>query len=136
MRLELTIVVLVLAAVVLTGMGDLGGVPEGTVPKTEENIKSHLVDRSGTATQLSRFSAGGKLFMDGRRGQGDLSVPLRDLKQVTFGQASGGTVPAELLLKSGRKIELKVPRTLQFHGDTGYGAFRIMAGEVSRIEFN
>ncbi|MRR35241.1 hypothetical protein EG829_11265, partial [bacterium] len=41
--------------------------------------------------------------------------------------------PAELLLKSGSRIQLKIPKGAVFHGDTGVGAYRISAHDVSRI---
>ena len=135
MRGPLTAVVVLLVAAVLTGMGDLGGPPEGTVPKTQENVKAQLIDRSGVSTELSRFSMGGKLFLEGRRGQGELSVFFRDLKEVSFGSVSGDHVPADLLLKTGKSVQLKVLKNAVFHGDTGYGVYRISAHEVSRIVF-
>ena len=119
----------------LTGMGGLGGTPEGTVPKTEENIKAQLVDRSGVSTELTMFSMDGKVFLEGRRGEGQMSVFFRDLKEVSFGPVSGDMAPADLLLKSGSRVQLKVNKGAVFHGDTGTGAYRISAQDVSRIVF-
>lgn len=135
MRGVLTTVLLLLAAAMLTGMGGLGGTPEGTVPKTEENIKAQIVDRSGVSTELSRFSMDGEVFLDGRRGEGHMSVFFRDLKEVSFGPVSGEDVPADLLLKSGSRLLLKVRKSAVFYGDTGSGAYRISAADVSRIVF-
>lgn len=130
-----TAVLALLAAAMLTGMGGLGGAPEGTVPKTEENIKAQIVDRSGVSIELVRFSVDGKVFLDGRRGEGKMSVFFRDLKEVSFGPMSGDEAPAELLLKSGSRVQLKVPKSAVFYGDTGSGAYRISAPDVSRIVF-
>lgn len=135
MRGVLTTVLVLLTAAMLTGMGNLGGAPEGTVPKTEENIKAQIVDRSGVSTELSRFSMDGEVFLDGRRGEGHMSVFFRDLKEIGFGPVSGEDVPADLLLKSGSRLQLKVKKGAVFYGDTGSGAYRISAGDVSRIVF-
>lgn len=135
MRGALTAVLILLTAVLLTGMGNMGGSPEGTVPKTSENIKAQVVDRSGVATELSRFSLDGNIFIDGRRGEGVMSVFFRDLKEVTFGPVKGDDAPAELVLKSGLRVQLMVKKGTLFYGDTGVGAFRIAAGNVSRIVF-
>lgn len=129
-------VLVLLTAAMLAGMGSLGGTPEGTVPKTDENIRVRIVDRSGVATELSRFSMDGEVFLEGRRGEGKMSVQFRDLAEVGFGPVSGDDVPAELLLKSGIRHQLKVRKSALFYGDTGYGAFRISAGDVSRIVFS
>lgn len=136
MRCALTAVLVLLTATMLMGMGNLGGTPEGTVPKTEENIKAQIIDRSGVSTELSRFSMGGNVFLEGRRGEGQMSVFFRDLKEVSFGPESGNEAPADLLLKSGNRLQLKVNKSAVFYGDTGSGAYRISASDVSRIVFH
>lgn len=136
MRSVLTAVLVLLTAVVLTGMGNMGGPPEGTVPKTEENIRVQLKDRSGVATELSRFSMDGNVFLEGRHGEGRMTVFFRDLKEVSFGAVSGDDVAADLLLKTGNHLQLRVTKGALFYGDTGSGAFRIAAGDVSRIVFH
>lgn len=136
MRNLLTVALILLTAALLTGMGNLGGTPEGTVPKTDENIRAQLVDRAGVSTELSRFSMGGNVVFEGRRGEGTMSLFFRDLKEVSFGPVSGSDVPADLLLKSGKQIQLKVSKSAIFYGDTGSGSYRIAAGDVTRIVFH
>lgn len=131
---KMTVPVL-LVAVLLMGMGDLGGVPAGTIPKTEENIKAQIVDRSGVSTEVSGFSMDGQVFLDGRRGDGQMSVFFRDLREINFGIVSGEEVPVDLLLKSGSRFQLHVRKRTLFYGDTGHGAYRIPARDISRIVF-
>lgn len=133
MRRLLMIVLALLVAVILTGMGELGGVPAGNVPETDENIKVQVVDRSGVSTDLSSFSMDGQTFLDGRRGDGQMNVFFRDLREISFGKVSGDEVSVELLLKSGSRLQLNVRKRTLFYGDTGYGAYRIPARDVSRI---
>lgn len=133
---SLTVILLALLTVVLlTGMGDLGGVPAGTIPKTEENIKAQIVDRSGVMTEVQGFSMDGQVFLDGRRGDGQMSVFFRDLQEISFGKVRGEEVPVELLLKTGSRLQLDVRKRILFYGDTGFGAYRIPARDVSRIVF-
>ena len=129
------IVLALLTAAVLTGMGDLGGLPAGTIPKTDENIKARIVDRSGVSTEVSGFSMDAQTFLDGRRGDGRMSIFFRELQAIDFGKVSGEEVPVDLLLKSGNRLQLNVRMRTLFYGDTGYGAFRIPARDVSRIVF-
>ena len=136
MRNLLTVALALLTAILLLGMGNLGGTPEGTVPKTEENIRALLVDRSGVSNELIRFSMDGNVLLKGRRGEGQMSVFFRDLKEVSFGPVSGNYAPADLLLKSGKRVQLKVEKNAIFYGDTGSGAYHISAGDVSRIVFH
>lgn len=133
MRNLLILAIALLAAVLMTGMGNIGGPAEGTIPKTEENVRAQLADRLGVVTDLSRFSMDGNVFLGGRRGEGQMSVFFRDLQEVSFGPVSGNDVPVELLLKSGKRVQLTVEKNSVFYGDTGAGAFRIIAGNVQRI---
>ena len=136
MRKPMTVALVLLTAALLMGMANIGGTPEGTIPKTEENIRVHLVDRAGVSTDLTRFSMDGNVFLTGRRGEGQMSVFFRDLNEVSFGPVSGSDAPADLLLKSGKRIQLKVNKSDIFYGDTGSGTYHISAGNVSRIVFH
>ncbi len=136
MQRILTTILVLLTAAMLTGMGNLGGAPEGAVPKTEENIKAQVVDHTGVSTELEWVSIDGKVFIEGRRGEGQMNVLFRDLKEVGFGQVSGENVSADLLLKSGSRQEIKVRKNAILYGDTGYGAYRILAQNISRIVFH
>ncbi|TGU72125.1 hypothetical protein E4633_07335 [Geomonas terrae] len=136
MRRLMTAALVLVTTAVLMGMGSLGGAPEGEVPKTDENIKVQLTDRSGMKLELSRFSMNGKVFLEGKRGAGDMSVFFHDLKEVDLGPASGDTVPADLLLKSGHRLQLKIRTGAVFHGETGEGAYQISAPDVSRIRIH
>jgi len=135
MRNLLTVALTLLTAALLMGMGNIGGTQDGTIPKTKENIQAQLVDRSGVSTELSRFSMDGNVFLEGRRGEGEMNVFFRDLKEVSFGPVSGNDAPADLLLKSGKHVQLKVRKSAVFYGDTGSGNYHISAGDVSRIVF-
>ncbi len=135
MRGIVTAIFVLLTTTVLLGMGNLGGTPEGAVPNTEENIKAKLVDRSGLTTDLTKFSMNGKVFLEGKRGEGKMTVFFRDIMEVSFGPVSGDTVPADMLLKTGSRLQLKVRKNDVFYGDTGTAAYRISAQDVSRIVF-
>ncbi|MBU5639027.1 hypothetical protein KOM00_20100 [Geomonas sp. Red69] len=136
MRKIMTAALVLLTATVLMGMGSLGGAPEGEVPKTDENIKVQLTDRSGVKIELTRFSMNGKVFIEGKRGAGEMSVFFHDLKEIGFGPVNGDAVPADLLLKSGRRVQLSIRTGAVFHGDTGDGAYQISAPNISRIQIH
>jgi len=135
MRRLLMLVAALTAAALLTGMGGLGGQPEGKVPKTDEDVRAQLTDRSGESIELNRFSMDGKIFLEGRRGDGKLDVFFRDLREISFGKVGGEEVPVELLLKSGNRLKVQVRKRAVFYGDTGFGAYRIPARDVGRIVF-
>ncbi|WP_027714713.1 hypothetical protein [Desulfuromonas sp. TF] len=122
-------------ALLLTGMGGLGGGPEGTVPETKENIKARVFDRSGAVAELSQFSMDGNVFLMGKFGDGEVTVFFKDLRGVDFNQVTGEYIPAKLQLDSGDALDLKIRKRAVFYGSTGFGAYQIRARDIKRIEF-
>jgi hypothetical protein len=127
---------LLAAAVPLLGMGGLGGRPQGTAPKPEENIRALIVDRAGVRTEVRQFSLEGNVFLDGRRGDGQMTVFFKNLRGITFGRVEGEVVSAELHYNNGETLRLNVRKRRVFYGDTRYGTFQIRAGNIRKIEFS
>jgi hypothetical protein len=123
------------AFLLLTGMGGLGGVPEGTIPEVKEDIGARLVDRSGTATELTRVSVDGNLFLEGMRGNGKVSIPLQEVMRLEVTAVAGETVAARLLLRNENTLNLSLRKRAVLYGDTGYGAYQIQLRDVQSIEF-
>jgi len=122
-------------AVVLTGMGELGGGPSGTVPETTENINARVFDRMGIMAELTQFSMEGNVFLEGTSGKGEITIPFKNLKSIEFGEIIGQDMFVSVQLKSGETLPLKVTKKAVFYGDTGYGAYRIRVRDIKRVEF-
>lgn len=124
------------ALVLLTGMGDLGGAPNGAIPETKENLQAVIVDRQGVKTAVSQFSMGGKTFLEGARGSGRVTVDFRQVLSLEFGEPTAGEdIPVHLSLREGEPLRLQVKKAAVFYGSTGYGTYQIRARDVQRIEF-
>lgn len=134
MRCWLTTVAALLLALLLCGMGSLGGAPEGGVPQTDENIKVRLTDRQGLATELNQFSLEGKTAVEGKYGSALLTIFFRNIQRAEFGQADGDEIPVRLFLKTGESLDIKVRKRRIFYGSTGYGALQIRARDIGKIE--
>jgi hypothetical protein len=126
---------LLLAALLCMGMGELGGHPAGTVPETDVAITARVVDRTGVETSLTQFSMDAKTFLDAQRGSAQLTVAFQELARISFGKANGDLMPVRATLKSGDVLELSVRKRSVFYGSTGFGAFVIKARDVARIDF-
>lgn len=129
------IIVILVGTVALMGMGSLGGQPQGTAPKTEVNIHAQIVDRSGVTTEVAQFSMEGKVYLEGARGDGQMTVLFKKLQGIAFGKVEGQIVPAELKFKNGENLKLKLRKSSVFYGSTRYGTFQIRAGNIQKIEF-
>lgn len=122
-------------ALFCTGMGEIGGQPEGTIPETDVRIEAKVVDRTGVETSLNQFSMDGKTYLDALRGSGQLTIPFQQLATLTLGKVTGDEMAAQVKLKSGAVMDLAIRKRAVFYGSTGYGAFVIKARDVARIDF-
>jgi hypothetical protein len=130
-----SLLLLLVAAIFLTGMGNLGGAPAGTVPTVEEEIKAKVTDQSGVVTALEHFSLDGQTVIAGERGNGSVTIQLRDISTLTFQHADvKDKISAIIKLKDGQEVQLELRKRLFFNGSTGYGAFIIRAADVKLIE--
>ena len=126
---------LLVAAIFLTGMGNLGGAPVGTGPKVEEEIKAKITDQSGVVTTLEHFSLDGQTLIEGDRGNASVTIQLRDIETLTLHPTEvKDKISATIKLKDGQEVQLQLRKRLFFNGSTGYGAFIIHAVDVKHIE--
>lgn len=130
-----SLLILLVAAIFLTGMGNLGGAPVGTVPKVEEEIKAKVTDQSGVVTTLEHFSLDGQTVIEGDRGNATVTIQLRDIDTLTIRPAEvKDKIGAIIKLKDGQEVQLQLRKRLFFNGSTGYGAFVIRAVDVNLIQ--
>lgn len=130
-----SLLLLLVAAIFLTGMGNLNGAPVGTVPTVEEEIKAKVTDQSGVVTTLEHFSLEGQTVIEGERGNATVSILLRDIETLTLRPSEEkDKITAAIKLKSGQDVQLQLRKRLIFNGSTGYGAFVIRAVDVKVIQ--
>lgn len=130
-----TLLLLLIAAIFLTGMGNLNGAPVGTVPKAEEEIKARVTDVSGIVTNLEQFSLDGQTVIAGTRGSADVTIQLHDIETLAMTPVEvKDTIAATIKLKDGQEVQLQLRKRLFFNGSTGYGAFVIRAVDVKEIQ--
>lgn len=130
-----SLLILLVAAIFLTGMGNLGGAPVGTVPKVEEEIKAKVTDQSGVVTPLEHFSLDGQTVIEGNRGNASVTIQLRDIESLTLHPTEvKEKISATIKLKDGQEVQLQLRKRLIFNGSTGYGAFVIRAVDVKLIQ--
>ncbi|MDT8423325.1 MAG: hypothetical protein RQ724_06090 [Desulfuromonadales bacterium] len=135
MNSRLARMILLFSVVVLLGMGGMGGVPEGTIPEVEENYSAQIVDREGVVTAVENFSIDGNLYLVGMRGQGQVTVPLRDLKKLQFENVDAVNVQVRCVLRDDTSIEINVRRRSVFYGKGDFGVFQIYARHIKQIVF-
>ena len=135
MRPVKSLLLLLVAAIFLTGMGNLNGAPVGTVPKVEEEIKARVTDQGGIVTNLEQFSLDGQTIIEGNRGSATIAIKLRDIDTIAFLPAEEkDEIAVTIKLKDGQEVQLQLRKRLFFNGSTGYGAFVIRSADVKLIQ--
>ena len=123
------------SALMLCGMGGLGGEPEGTLPDTEQDFSVKIVDRSGVTTYLSNFSMDGSTFLHGQLGSASVTIPFEDILSASFKSLANERITVELALADDKELTLKIRRRSGFAGKMEVGVYHIRAEDVARIDF-
>lgn len=124
-----------LILVFCSGMGSVGGYPEGTIPETDARIHAKLKDRAGVETNLNQFSMDGKTHVVAWVGKAEMTIPFEHIATITFDSVQGEQVRADVKLKSGNVLDVNIPTRALFYGSTGFGTFKVKARDVAQVSF-
>ncbi len=129
--------IIVLASFIfLMGMGEMGGsAPAGKTPVPEKNFNVRVTDREGVQTTLSQFSQEGKVFLAGKRGDANVTIPFEKISRVEFQALEGKEMQAKVSLREKEDIDLKLEKPAKFYGRADFGTFQIDAKDVKSISF-
>ncbi len=118
-------------AALAMGVGDSEG--PVSIPEPQQDYRVRLTDLQGVRVELTQFAIAGQSFLLARRGEGEVAVPLGNVKEAMVSQ-SQGKLHVQATLASGQKVEFTADGSLQATGKTDYGNYRIPLKEVTRIE--
>jgi len=126
--------VLVAVATGALAMGGFGGGRESGLPG--RNIKATFVDADGTRIAASHVNVGGDASLEGEVGRGRLRVPLDNVKSIRFAPVDGerDRVRADVTLREGAPVSLKLRASTTFYGEVPGGAYQIRARDLSAVE--
>ena len=135
MRRCIVSILFLVVALLLTGMGGLGGDPEGTLPETEKNFSVAITDRGGVETSLKNFSMDGSTFLHAKLGNASVTVAFEDIEVVEFKSMANEMITVALALKGDKELVVKIRRRSGFAGQMDVGILHIRAEDVARIVF-
>ncbi len=127
-------VVLLTTFLLLMGMGELGS-PAGKVPTPEKNFRVRVTDREGVQTSLTEFSAEGKVFLAGKRGDATVTIPFEKISQVQFEPQEGNRLDAKVSLRGQETVTINLDKQTKFYAKTDFGTFQISAKDVKSLAF-
>lgn len=115
-------------------MGGFGGGRESGPPA--RNVRATFVDADGTKIAASHVTVGGDASLEGEVGRGRLRVPLDNVKSIRFAPVDGerDRIRAEVALREGEPVTLKLRASTTFYGEVPGGAYQIRVRDLSAVE--
>lgn len=130
---------LLLAALLLMGLGNGGDATRSNIPVPERNYTVTIADRQGRSLEAERFTWEGKVFFKANFGAAAVTLPFEKLSELTLQhQADAGSpelIAASALLKTGETVQVTLERTSKCFGTTRFGDYEIFIKDVGSIKF-
>lgn len=130
-------VVLALVAVDVahaTGFG--GDNPPSRIPIPAREFKARVEDHGGTVVEVDRVTYNGEVFLYGKLGLAQVTLPFESLARVEFTRADD---PKKRLATAttidGNTLTITVEYDTPCYGRTRFGNYAIDAEHLRRIEF-
>ena len=121
-------------ALVLTGMGGLGGSREEAPAR---DFRATFTDVDGTRIEVGRVTTGTDTTLDGDLGRGRLRVPFDNIERISF-KPSGterDRIVADVKLREGEPVTVTLRSSTTFYGRIPSGAYQIRARDLRSVEF-
>jgi hypothetical protein len=128
------IVLIILASVLLLGMGKMGPAEKaGEIPLPEKEVKAVITDNQGMTLTLTQFSINGQAFLSGRLGAGRVTIPFNQIRAMVFSsEPKGISVNVELTDRTQTALSLEKGQTV--YGKIRAGAYQVSIDHLKKIE--
>jgi len=135
-RSWILVVLLVVAAFFLLGMGDLGLTGEKTPRAPSKNFTGTVTDRSNVTVEASHIHCDGKTSIKAYMGDMRLTLPFEKIKKVDFYSTSGGYTLGDVNFRNGEMKKLRFKSLTRCYGETDLGQLMVKVKDLKRIVFN
>lgn len=117
-----------------TGFG--GDAPPSRIPIPARDFSATVEDHGGTVVEVDRASYNGEVFLYGKIGAAQVTIPFEKIKTITFApHEDKDTRAATATTLDGQVITVLVDDDLLCYGRTSYGNYSIEVKDLRRIQF-
>ena len=110
--------------------------PPARIPVPAREHRAIIEDQSGVRIEVTQVSLDGEVFIFGRIGEGQATVPFDKIKEVRFEPTSAQEFRVALVsLRDGGSVRLQVKHDVPAYGRTAFGTYSIIIEKIRRIEF-
>jgi hypothetical protein len=136
MKSRMGLVIIMVAAFFLMGMGKMGQSDKpGEIPVPDKEVTAVITDGEGLILNLTQFSINGKTYLSGRLGAGLVAVPFSQIRVMSFSTEPKGTaVKVELTLTDRSQMNLLLEKGLTAYGKIKAGTYQVFLEQLKKIE--
>ncbi len=110
--------------------------PPARIPVPARDFRATVEDQSGVRIVVSQISFDGEVFLFGRIGEGQATVPFEKIKDARFEPAPTAEHRiAFVTLTDGSTTRLQVAHDVPTYGKTSFGTYSIPVDKLRKIEF-
>lgn len=120
--------------VLAAGFGG-GDAPPARIPIPAHVYSARVEDQSGVTVDVTEVSYNGEIFLYGTLGEGQVTVPFDNIREVRFEPTDDTTKRvAFVMLKDGATQRIVVDGDVLAYGRTSFGTYSIPIDRLRRIE--
>lgn len=110
--------------------------PPSRIPVPAKDVMGTIEDLSGTRIDLTKLTWNGEVFVYGKLGLAQATIPFEKIKVVRIEPSSEVNQRVAFVeLKEGGTVALTVEHDLTVYGASAFGNTSITLDKLSRIEF-
>ncbi len=110
--------------------------PPARIPVPARDFRATVEDQSGVRIEVSQITFDGEVFLFGKIGEGQATVPFENIRDVRFEPASTTEERvAFVTLRDGKSTRLNVTHDVPTYGKTVFGTYAIAVEKIRKIEF-
>ena len=135
-RLAILTIIIMACAIFSMGM-ELGGSGGENFPKPKLNYKAAITDIEGMVHKAEFISLNGKTSITGQKGKANITINFRKIQSAVFSKTeSKSWVMAHFILRSGKKVDIKVKGLSRCYGITDLGKMSVRIRDIKAIVFD
>ena len=134
MKLRLGLVLFILSAFFLLGMGNMDQTEKaGEIPVPDKEISAVVNDIEGQILNLTHFSINGQTYLTGKLGAGQAAIPLDQIRLIALSVEPKG-LAARVELDDRSQIHLIMEKGTQIYGKMKIGTYKVSLDRLKKIE--
>ena len=102
------------------------------IPVPEKRYSATFIDLTDLMTDCRNISIEGETFLEGKRGNGTITIPFEIINEISF-MLEGDKLAGAVKLRDGNTVQLMLLKNQKAYGQTKYGTFQIKLSDLKKM---